>query len=111
MIYRVVTEIMYVCLDFYLLGIALLVAIFKSLHTLLAKLRVPIPSLATAFLIFINGLLFTYFFKFTLDYYNLLGMNVVNFTEIYETGIELALLFFSVECCKTGTTWLNDIDL
>ena len=109
-IYRVVNEIMYVCIEFYLLGIALLVAIFKSLHTLLVKLKVPIPSLGTAFLIFINGLLFTYFFKFTLEYHNLLGVKVVNFTEIYETGIELSLLFFSLECCKRGTTWLNDID-
>lgn len=109
-IYRVINEIMYVCLEFYLLGIALLVVVFKPLHTLFVKLRVPIPSLATGFLIFINGLLFTYFFKFTLGSYNLLGMRVVNFTEIYETGIELSLLFFSLECCTRGTTWLTNIN-
>ncbi len=90
-----------------MLGIGLLVLVYKELHTLLVRYRVPIPSPATAFLIFANYLMFTYLFKFLLSYYGLLGMKVVNFTEIYETGIEITLLFFSLECFHRGTTWME----
>jgi len=109
-IYRFINELIYVCLEFYLLGISLLVLIFNDLNNLLLRYRVPIPSAATAFLVFINFLMFVYFFQFPLSYYDLLGRRVVNFTEIYETGIEIALLFFSLECFHRGTTWLDHDD-
>jgi hypothetical protein len=110
-IYRFINELFYVCLEFYLVGIFLIVLIFKDLHTLLLRYRVPIPSAATAFLVFINFLMFVYFFQFPLSYYDLLGTRVVNFTEIYETGIEISLLFFALECFHRGTTWLNHEDV
>lgn len=109
-IYRFINELFYVCLEFYLLGVPLLVLIFNNLNNLLVRYRVPIPSAATAFLVFVNTLMFVYFFQFPLSYYDLLGTRVVNFTEIYETGIEIALLFFSLECFHRGTTWLDHDD-
>jgi len=109
-IYRFVNEFIYTCLEFYLVGVLLLGLIFKNVHTILVRYRVPIPSPATAFLVFINVLMFTYLFKFPLSYYDLLGRGVVNFTEIYETGIEIALLYFSLECFHRGTTWLEHDD-
>ncbi len=109
-IYRFINEFIYVCLEFYIVGVLLLSLIYTDLHTVLVKYAVPVPSPATAFLVFFNSLMFTYLFKFPLSYYDLLGMRVTNFTEIYETGIEITLFYFSLECFYRGTTWIDHDD-
>jgi hypothetical protein len=109
-IYKYVNGIVYVGLDLYFIGVPLLLFVIKDLHSFLVKLKIPIPSPATAFLMFFNYLLFTYFFEGFLDHRGTLGAGEINYGEMLETGIELAFLFFAIECFTRGITWARTTD-
>lgn len=106
-IYKYVNGVVFVGIDLYLIGLPLLLFVVKNLHKSLSKFRIPIPSPATAFLAFLNYLLFTYFFEGFLNHHGTLGQGEINYGEMLETGIELTLLFFAIECYSRGMTWFQ----
>ena len=106
-IYKYVNGVVYVGLDLFLIGLPLLIFISKDLHGFLLKLGIPIPSPATAFLTFLNYLLFTYFIEGFLRHHGSLGAGEINYGEIFETGLELTLLFFAYECLYRGLSWIE----
>jgi hypothetical protein len=106
-IYKYVNGVVYVCLDLYLIGVPLLLFIIKRFRCLLLRFKIPIPSPATAFLAFLNYLLFKYFFEGFLNHHGNLGQGEINYGEMFETGIELTLLFFAFECFSRGVTWIE----
>ncbi|MGV7222958.1 MAG: hypothetical protein ACQ9MH_15690 [Nitrospinales bacterium] len=106
-IYNYVNGVAYMCFEFYMVGVPLLILIYHNFHKYLVRYRVPVPSPATAFLTFINYVLYRYFFKGLLLYHGSLGRGEINFGEIMETGIEIIFLYFSYECYSRGTTWLK----
>ena len=106
-IYKYVNDVVYLCLDLYFIGFPLLLFIIKDLNRFLLKFKLPIPSPATALLAFLNYLLFNYFFEPILAHRGILGHGKINYGEMLETGIELTLLLFSIECFYRGISWLK----
>lgn len=104
----VLNGIVLVGLEFYFVGIPLLILLSKDLHGLLLRLRIPLPSPATAFLMLLNYLLFTYLFEGVMINYANLEQGSINYKELFETGIKLVVLFFSFECFSRGTNWLRE---
>jgi hypothetical protein len=95
-------------LQFYFIGVTLLLFVFKDMHSLLLRLKIPVPSPATAFLALINYLLFSYFFEEFLQLSGNLGQTKTNYNELFETGIKLSVLFFAFECFSRGITWIGE---
>ena len=107
-IYKYVNALVYAGLGLYLIGLPLLVFIEHRIHSFLIKVKIPIPSPATAFLAFVNYFLFTSFFEKFLAHQGKLGQGEINYGELLETGLELALFYFAFECLNRGITWLED---
>jgi hypothetical protein len=106
-IYKHINKIAYAGLQFYLVGIVLLTLIFKKLYSTFLKFQIPIPSPATALLMCANYFLYYDLFLSLASRFGYHGKVTVNYVELYEAGIELSLLFFSIECFYRGITWIN----
>ena len=106
-----INGVVYRIVEFFFLGIPLLIFIKPRLHNYLIKLRLPIASPATAFLILLNYLLFTYCFEGLVGIHGDLSLGVINYGEIFETGFKLIVLYFSLECFTRGLTWINDEEI
>ena len=104
-IYKHINIVSYAVLQFYLVGIVLLTLIFEKLYQVIVKLKLPVPSPATAFLMCANYFLYHDFFLMLASRFGYHGKVTVNYVEIYEAGIELSLLFFSIECLSRGLSW------
>lgn len=102
-----INGVVYRLVEFYFLGVPLLLFIMPRLHDALIKLKVPIASPATAFLTLLNYLLFTYCFEGFVGIHGELGSGVINYGEVFETGFKLIVLYFSLECFSRGLTWTN----
>jgi hypothetical protein len=101
--------VMYIGLEIYFIGLPLLLFIVKGLHRHLVRLKIPIPSPATAFLTLYNYLLFTYCLEGFVNHQVDLVHGSINYRELFETGSRLAVMFFAFECWSRGITWLEGI--
>lgn len=106
-----INGVVYRIIEFFFLGIPLLIFIMPRLHQGLIKLKLPLASPATAFLILLNYLFFTYCFEGFVGIHGDLGLGIINYGEIFETGFKLIVLYFSLECFTRGLTWVNDEDI
>ena len=106
-----INGVVYRIVEFFFLGITLLIFILPRLHRALLKLKLPIPSPATAFLVLLNYLLFTYCFKGFVSLHGYLGYGEINYGEIFETGFRLIVLYFALECFTRGLTWVKDEEI
>ena len=102
-----INGVVYRLIEFYFLGIPLLLFILPRLHDGLIKLKVPVASPATAFLTLLNYLLFTYCFEGFVGLHGDLGRGLINYGEMFETGFKLVVLHFSLECFTRGVTWTS----